>query len=331
MNKRNVNITPKWAVNALLVTSYLVLLASIAQGQSAKTRVATFEAACARIMNGPAPIYAGSSKLDVEKYWVEGFDKGVPFDPLIRFNPLIPFPISADDREALAVAIKNEIGKVGVDAYDDFRMLLACATLLQPITRSPLACRVLEREKNLNLSEDDVQSVRNFGWLRSVAAETQVRDWLTAPEKLERMVWFLCWKDNDIRDLENIAGHANALAADFGDVPMTVAPGAPYWENARAFLVMACLTSRSDLYQDADPAELQGKFMQWHEWFLGKNRKIRASRLGPFFVFAKNLPPRNDETDVLLIAVPEVPFPDWGTLPPAIPPRAFGDISDFVR
>lgn len=323
MNKRDFNITPKSAVNVLFVPLCLVLLASTALAQSAKEKVAMFESACARIMNGPAPIYRVSSKLDVEKYWLEGFDEGVPCDALI------PLPNSMDDRKALAVAIKNQIGRLGVDAYGDFRMLLACAKLLQPITRSPMACGALEREKSL--SEDDIERVRDFGWLRSVAAETQVRDWLKSPEKLERMVWFVCWRDQHVRDLDNVAGHANALRDDFGDLEATIAVGTPYWENARAFLVLACLTSRTDLYLDANPEELQWRFIHWHEWFSQSYEKFRASHLGPLFVFDKNLPSRNDENDVLLIAVPQVPFPDWGGLPAALSPDQFGDISEFVR
>ena len=95
--------------------------------------------------------------------------------------------------------------------------------------------------------------------------------------------------------------------------------------------MLACLTSRADLYLDADAEELQGRFKQWHTWFSRTNGTFRASQLGPFFVFDKNSPPRKEETDVLLVAIPQVPFPDWGTLPPAIPPGAFGDISHFVR
>ncbi len=123
----------KLALSVICVPVSFLLMAYIAEGQSTKEKVAKFERACARIMHGPPPIFHGHSTLDLEKYWVEGFDEGVPW------AGLTPLSNTTDDRKALAVAIGNQIGMVGGDAYGDFRMLLACAKLLQPLNRSPTA------------------------------------------------------------------------------------------------------------------------------------------------------------------------------------------------
>ncbi|QDU55250.1 hypothetical protein [Aeoliella mucimassa] len=147
--------------------------------------------------------------------------------------------------------------------------------------------------------------------LLRIVSETQVRDFLKEPKKLDRYFDSLVHSRALFhgRDLLVLNKKVKELQREF------TGQSSSYACHARDFIILVHATGQDELLKGMQPMEVHKKFPQWLEWYEEHKTRLVGHPSKPIWIYAKDIPPDFPPElfpfEVLQLTDPRYPFPDW--------------------